>query len=62
MECRKPIRLARDVEVLSTFFRVSLIWVSMTWLNGGKMIAITGVVGGRSLDVRRYLIAVTGHR
>ena len=44
------------------FFSESLTCVSMTDENGGKILAKSGAVGGRGLDLRRVLRALVGQR
>ena len=42
--------------------RAFLMWVSMICECGGRMVANRGAVGGRGLEDRRDLRALTGHR
>ena len=45
-----------------TVFRACLTWVSITWWNGGILVANSGAVGGSFLVNKRALKALTGHR
>ena len=51
-----------NVKLIQYFLSASLICVSITWLKGGKLFAKSGAVGGRGLEVKRDLTALTGHR
>ena len=46
---------------LRTNLRASLMWVSITWVKGGSLLANRGAVGWRGLDLSNAWRALTGH-